>query len=143
MSKRFENKTLSTQVYLAIAEAEVLLHPNSPMMVELEKKDDWKYGTLGSGADVVANLCTERAPISVFTYRPWNLFTRAMGYRDGNSIFINLYKLDGFNHADLVGLLLHEMAHVCSYQHGNNWPSQDKNKHSVPYWLSSNVGRYL
>lgn len=139
---RFQVNVIGKEVIDAAREAEGLLDPNSAMMNDIFLKTDWKYDS-GKGVDIRDNLLKEREAIKIFTYRPVNPWTRAIGYFDGKAIHINIRKLPGMKHSDLVGLLLHEYAHYCGYKHGNNWPSADKKLHSVPYWLSSNVEKYL
>jgi predicted SprT family Zn-dependent metalloprotease len=110
------------------------------MANDLTMKTDWKYGTKG---DVLKTLLQEREPIHLFTYRPWNPFTKAIGYFDGKDIHININKLPRLSNSDLVGLLLHEYAHYCGFTHGNNYKTEEKCLYSVPYYLSENVEKWL
>lgn len=140
MNKRFQNNVINKNVADAIRDAEMLLCENSSMLQKIREKDDFEYES-GSGEDVYQRLLNHKRLIPVFTYRPWNKWTRSLGVFDGDSIHLNLYKLDSLSHDELVGLLLHEYAHECGFKHGNNWPSEHKNKFSVPYFLSE--GRWL
>lgn len=136
---RFRNCVIDKNVDFAIKQVEKLLTAESTMIKELSSKTDWKYGA----ENVVAKLLEKVEPISVFTYRPWNPFTKAVGYFDGKAIYISVKALENFNYEDLCGLLLHEYSHYCGYSHGNNFKNDDKCKHSVPYFLSSNITRWI
>lgn len=139
---RFENRTMSNEIMDAIALTGMLFNPNSKMMKEIKGKNDFKFNS-GNGAEVFLNLLTERSPVKVFTYKPFNPWTSAIGYFSGESIHVNSRKLPFLTTASLTGLLCHEYAHYCGYRHGNNWPSEEKNIYSVPYFLSSNISRWL
>ena len=136
---RFRNNIIDRNVAHAIKEVEKLLTPDSTMIKELSGKKDFKYN---SGNDVHLVLLQEREPIPVFTYRPWNPWTKAMGYFDGKAIHINITKLDTFDFKELCGLLLHEYAHYCNFMHGNNFKTQEKCLYSVPYYLSENITKW-
>jgi hypothetical protein len=68
----------------------------------------------------------QREPINVYCYKPFYPFSKAIGYYDGEAIWINLRKMEVMGLNDLVGLFLHEYAHYCGYKHGNNYKSKDK-----------------
>lgn len=137
--KRFVNNTYDLSVNKAIENAEKLLSLYSKMANDITLKDDWKFGV---DDDVLANLVKERPVIHIFTYRPWNPWTKAIGYFDGKDIHLNIKKMP-MDVVDLTGTLLHEYAHYCGYGHGNNFKNDEKCKFSVPYYLSENVGRWL
>jgi hypothetical protein len=84
-------------------------------------------------------LLTFREPLPIFTYRPWNQLTRAIGYYDGKAIHLNLRKLPSLSIKELVSNLVHEHAHYAGFTHGNNFPSEHKNQFSVPYFLSQGI----
>jgi hypothetical protein len=136
---RFKNCVIDKNIAHAIKEVEKLLSPDSKMIKELSGKKDFKYN---SGKDVSSRLLEERQPISVFTYRPWNPWTKSMGYFDGKAIHINITKLNSFDFQELCGLLLHEYAHYCGFFHGNNFKTQEKCLYSVPYYLSENITKW-
>lgn len=138
---RFENCTLHHNISHAIEQVEKLLHPSSKMIKELSQKNDFKFNS-GLGSDVVLRLLTLGKTLKIFTYRPWNPFSRAMGYYDGKAIHININKIDSFDYGEICGLLLHEYAHHCGFAHGNNFPSKEKNLYSVPYFLSTNITKW-
>lgn len=140
---RFNNRTLNKDyITEAIKKAEAMLLPTSPLMKELQIKDDFKFNS-GRGVDICEKLvlCPVIAP--VYFYRPINPFTSAMGYSTNGEIYLNTRKLSSFSFSDVVGLLLHEYAHVAGFSHSNNFKTQEKIKFSVPYYLSENVGRFL
>ena len=139
---RFKNCTVHTKITHAIKSAEMLLTPISPMIEELKLKNDFEFNS-GTGEMVAKDLLLMQAPINVYTYKPWNPWTAAMGYFDGSAIHINARKLDLFSHNDLVGLLLHEFSHYVGFQHGNNYKTEYKCKHSVPYYISENINRWV
>lgn len=139
---RFRNCIISNEIDHAVKQVEKLLTPESTMIKELIGKDDFKYDAK-YGADVVNKLLEYRDPINVYSYKPINPFTSAVGYFNGKAIYINVKALSTFDFEKFCGLLLHEYAHYCGFKHGNNFPSQDKNNHSVPYFLSSNITRWI
>jgi hypothetical protein len=136
---RFINNTYDINLNRAIESACELLTLYSPMANDLTLKTDWKYGVTG---DVLKTLLEEREPIGIYTYRPWNPWTKAIGYFDGKSIHINI-RVMPLNQINLVGLILHEYAHYCGFTHGNNYKTEDKCLYSVPYYLSENVRKWL
>lgn len=139
---RFDNRTIDAKIDIACFEASKLLTAMSKMMLEIEDKNDFKYES-GKGQEVYKNLLITRQPIKVFTYRPFNPWTSAIGYFDGESIHINIRKLPLMSIVDITANLLHEYAHYCGYSHGNNYKTKEKCLYSVPYWISENIGRWL
>ena len=139
---RFENRTLDKSINAVIIKANELLYPNSAMLRELIDKNDFKFNS-GDGKDVVSKIvyCKKVAPI--FFYKPFNRFSKAMGYSDGKAIYLNSRKFKDFSFNDLVGLLIHEYLHMVGFNHGNNYKTQEKCLYSVPYYLSENVSRWI
>lgn len=139
---RFQNKTLSSKVSDAISICTFLLSPKSKMITDLSYKTDWKYNT---PENVVDELLKVRPRVDVYFYKSLNPFTRAVGYYQSGKIHLNTRKVssESFEMSDLVGLLLHEYAHYCGFTHGNNYKTQDKVMHSVPYYLSENIKNWL
>lgn len=137
---RFRNCVIDKEIGLAIKECETLLVEGSNIMEEIKTRA-FKFDS-GLGHQIVTNLLSQRPPVSVFVYKAKNPWSAALGYSDGKSIYINTRKLP-INKRDLVGLLLHEYSHYCGYSHGNNWPSEEKNVYSVPYFISSNIARWI
>ena len=141
---KFLNNTDSISIDAAIKDAETLLQPSSNIFKDILNKNDWKYNS-GNGSEIVTKLLIPKTPIDVYYYKPIYPWSAALGYFDGEAIHINYRKL--LNHTALVGLLLHEYAHYCGFNHGigpsRNYKSKDKILHSVPYWLSENAGKYL
>ena len=141
--KRFYNNILGNkEVADAITIAEKLFMPDSPMMIELKAKNDWKYNS-GTGEEVFKKIteCTKIAP--VFMYKSKWFWSAALGYSDGKSIYINSRKFGSLDKAELIGLLLHEAAHMCGFSHANNYKTEDKVKFSVPYYVSENIVKWL
>lgn len=144
--KRFRNCIIDKNIHFAIERAEDLLSAGSNMIEEVSSKTDFKYNS-GSGSQVALNLISQRDLVNIFTYRPWRK-SKAIGYYQNGSIFISLYALEKFEIVSLVGLLLHEYAHHCGYNHysafgTSNFKTEHKCKHSVPYFLSENVEKWL
>ena len=140
--KRFYVNLINDKVKDAALVAERLLHYESSMMKELRAKNDWKYNS-GSGEEVYQRFAKATAVVPVFFYKTINPWSSVLGYYDGKAIHINSRKIDKLSHADLVGLLLHEFSHAAGFTHGNNYKTQDKVLYSVPYYLSSNVEKWL
>jgi hypothetical protein len=136
------NRTENSKVESAIKYAMGLLNYQSNMMQELAEKDDFKYNS-GTGREVVDKIRSSNKTMKVFFYRPWNLFTKAMGYSNGKDVYINERKLDSFTYPDLVGLLLHEGLHGVGFSHGNNYKTEEKCNHSVNYYVSENIQKWL
>ena len=143
IKNRFINKTINTKIKDAIVLANQYLDADSDLMQAIKLKNDWKYPAGLKGIDVYLNLYRDREPVDVYTYKPFNVFSAAIGYFDGDSIHLNLRKLDSMSVNDVAGCLVHEYGHYCNYGHGSNWPSEDKNNYSVPYFCSTWAGRNL
>jgi|688.fasta_scaffold133842_5 hypothetical protein len=144
--KRFRNCIIDRNIHLAIDQAESLLSAGSRMIEDISNKNDFKYNS-GIGSQIALNLISPRDLVNIFTYRPWTT-SKAIGYYKNGCIHLSLYFLDEFNFNDVVGLLLHEYAHHCGYNHysafgTSNFKTQHKVKHSVPYFLSENVEEWL
>lgn len=139
--KRFRNCVIDKNIAHAIVQAEKLLDIDSPMIKHLQSKNDWRYDS-GTSGEVICKLLEERDPINVYTYRPWNPFTKAIGYFDGKAIHLNVKVIENFDYDKVVGLILHEYAHYCGFHHGNNFKTEEKCKYSVPYYLSDNVTKW-
>lgn len=144
---KFLNCTSKTEINHPIAVAEKLLTPESVMYNELKEKNDWKYNS-GSSENVIRLLFyIQFKPVEIFLFRPKNPWTKMIGFSNGKDIFINIYRLDNLNVTDLIGLMLHEYAHHVGFNHGLGWfanyKTQDKCQYSVPYYLSSNVEKWL
>lgn len=139
---KFDNRTLNNNVRNACIKASELLLPNSELMSELKIKNDFKFNS-GTGIEIYTKIykCTKVVP--VFTYKPWNIFSSALGYYDGKSIHINNRKLPEMSFDSLVGLLCHEYLHAVGFKHGNNYPSEEKNNFSVNYYVSNNIKKWL
>lgn len=139
---RFRNNIIDVKVNEAAKLADMLLDSNSSLIKHLRTKTDFKYKS-GTGEEIAVNLMFQREPINIYVYKPFYPFSKAIGYYDGESIWINLRKMEVMHIYDLVGLLLHEYAHYCGYKHGNNYKSKDKCLYSVPYYLSENVKLWI
>jgi predicted metallopeptidase len=141
MRIKFDNRTTNLDLNGLIYKASALLEMDSVMMADIRCKNDWKFES-GSGLEVSLKIykCDKVAPI--FFYKPKWRFSKAMGYSDGKAIHLNSYKFDSFSDADIIGLLCHEWLHFL-FSHGSNYPSELKNKHSVNYFVSSNISRWL
>lgn len=143
---RFRNNVIDKKVAEAIKDAERLLTFGSTMLAEVHNKNDWKYES-GNGFGIVIELMLAREPVNVFTYRPFNPWTSAIGYFDGKAIHINSRKLPRMSHVDIVSNLLHEFSHYCGFSHGTgptrNYKTKEKCLCSVPYFISENTGRWL
>jgi len=139
---RFDNRTVNKEIDSAISSALYLLRPTSKMIMEIENKNDFKFNS-GLGEEVAKKLLELREPLKIFTYRPMNPWTKAVGYFDGESIHINVRKLPFMSIVDITANLLHEYAHYCGYSHGNNYKTKEKCLYSVPYYISENIGKWL
>jgi hypothetical protein len=143
MRIKFDNRTTNLELNSLIYKASALLEMDSAMMADIRCKNDFFFES-GSGLEVSLKIykCDKVAPI--FFYKPKWRFSKAMGYSDGKAIYLNSYKFGSFSEADIIGLLLHEASHcLFGFTHGNNYKTEYKCLHSVPYWLSENISRWL
>lgn len=144
--KRFENRTLDKKLDEYIQDARTLLLPNSKMMLDLGLKNDFGYES-GAGFIVVWAFkdCSKVAP--VYFYKPFNPWTKAIGYSDGKAIHLNSRVFSNLSRVDVIGLLLHEYCHIAGFNHGTgrtrNYKTEDKCLYSVPYFVSENVGKWI
>jgi len=142
MKQRFENRTTNLELNALTNKANELLHHESVMMKEVSWKNDFKFNSGDAQAVFLKFLtCDKIAP--VFFYKPKWAWSKAMGYSDGKAIHLNSRKFGSFTEADIIGLLIHEYSHIAGFSHGSNYPSEEKNKFSVPYFLSSNIEKWL
>lgn len=139
---RFRNCIIDKNIDEAVKIANSILTAGSSLINELSNKDDFQYNS-GHGIQVALNLILVRDPVNVYSYKSLNPFTKAIGYFDGEAIWINLRKLPTLSKEEIIGLLLHEFSHYCGYKHGNNYKTEEKCKNSVPYFLSENVKRWI
>ena len=139
---RFRNCIIDNKVNEAVKIANDLLTAGSSLINDISNKDDFQYNS-GHGIQVALNLILAREPINIYAYKPLYPFSKAIGYFDGEAIWINMRKMEVLSQSDLIGLLLHEYSHYCGYKHGNNYKSKHKCNHSVPYWLSENIKRWV
>jgi len=139
---KFQVNIISKEVKAAAIVAEGLFHPNSLMMEELGVKDDFKYNS-GTGFEVFSKIMRFDKTIQIFSYKPWYVYSKAIGYSDSRGIHINLRKLGILSHADIVGWIVHEAMHQVGFSHGNNYKTEDKVSFSVPYYVSSNIEKWL
>jgi hypothetical protein len=142
---RFKNCIIGKELTYPIQIAESLLTPYSIMYKDLQKNAGiFKYNTPDNFLDL---LLEKKEPISVFTYRPKNPWSKAIGYYSNGKIHLNIRKLPTMDKLDLVGFLLHEYAHYSGLNHGTgytrNYITEDKLKYSVPYYLSENVKNWI
>lgn len=135
---RFRNNIIDPKVNEAVKIANDLLTAGSSMIDHISNKEDFKYNS-GHGIQVALNLILVREPIDIYVYKPFYPFSKAIGYYDGECIWINSRKMQVLDISNLIGLLLHEYAHYCGYKHGSNYKSKEKCLYSVPYYLSENI----
>lgn len=140
--KRFQNNVIDKNINEAVAIAERLFMPSSPMLLELRVKNDFKYNS-GSGEEIYQKVLNHQEPLPVFTYKPRWRFSKAIGYFDGKAMHINLYKLPLMSVVDIVANLCHEKLHHIGFGHGSNWKTKEKTKYSVNYYVSENMRKWL
>jgi hypothetical protein len=139
---RFNNKSISREISIATEKADELLNIDSVAMNEVWLKRDWKFTNINS-SKIVEFLTRPRLTVDVYTYKPFNPWTKAIAYFDGKAIHFNIRKLPNLSVAEITGTLLHEYAHYCGFTHGNNFKTKEKCLYSVPYFLSENVHKWL
>lgn len=72
--------------------------------------------------------------VEIEGYKSWNRWSKVIGYTSKGRYFINLRKIDSLTSMQWSGNICHELCHIASYKHGNNYPSEKK-KVSVPYLI--------
>lgn len=95
------------------------------------KSFDMSYNPLThqpfSGEEIM-KLMSQKIEVTLKTYRPWFIWSKATAYTDAGVpvIHLNAHKLDR-SIPDLVGTLLHECVHVVDealeFSHGSNYAS--------------------
>lgn len=65
-------------------------------------------------------------------YKTWNPWSRVIGYAKGNTIYINLRKLDTIDLYERVENLYHEYCHLAGFTHRGNRVTR-YNLETVPY----------
>jgi hypothetical protein len=143
--KRFNLCAISTKLEIAMDEVRYLLSYNTPMMVDILGKQDWKYNS-GTGLAIRDSLLKERDVINVYVAPSKN--TKAVAYFQNGNIYIYQSYLDTALLVELAGTLLHEYAHYCGFNHNSsfgtsNFKTKAKCLYSVPYYLSENVARWI
>jgi hypothetical protein len=143
--KRFNLCAISSKLEIAIDEVKYLLSRNTPMMVEILEKNDWKYNS-GTGFSIHDSLLKERDVINVYLVPSKK--TKAVAFFQNGNIYIYQSYLDSSSIAQLAGTLLHEYAHYCGFNHNSsfgtsNFKTKSKCLYSVPYYLSENVEKWV
>lgn len=142
MINRFNIQIIDDNVATAWKQAEKMLTPESPMMLALRAKNDWRFDS-GTGSLVHENMLRLSAPMRVELYWPRNRFTSAIGTYYKGTLRINGYKLPHLSVPKLVAHLCHEYAHHMGFNHGSNYYSKEKGLYSVPYYISDNMEKWL
>lgn len=144
---RFSNETGFLKVSMAAAVVSELLTEKSPLIQEVKFKK-FKYGS-GTGYSVAENLLSLSGLVDIKLYYPRYKNSNAIGHFSEGNIFLNAYRAEGLMMNDLIGFILHELAHKLGYHHKswiwflNNRKTKDKCEFSVPYFLSENVERWV
>jgi hypothetical protein len=99
--------------------------------------------TTDSSRVVAQRLSTimDHLEIKIKPYKSINPFSRAIGYAEGNTIFVNTRKLH-LSHIDRIENIYHEATHLCNYSHDGNRVTQF-NLRTVPYLSASIFARYI
>lgn len=139
---KFKNCIVGYGIDKAIKIAESLFHPDSKMMTIIKYKDDFKYNS-GKGIEIYNKIVSQNVELPVFTYKPKWPWSKAVGYYDGKSVYINQYVIQNLSQNEIVALLCHEAMHAHQFTHGNNYKTRDKVLHSVPYFVSENIEEFL
>lgn len=142
--KRFNQCAIDPKLELAIDEVKYLLSHNTPMMIDISIKQDWKYNS-GTGLSIHNSLLKERDVINVYVAPNKN--TKAIAYFQNGNIYIYQSYLDSSSLSELIGTLLHEYAHYCGFNHNSpfgtsNYKTKAKCLYSVPYYLSENAAKW-
>jgi hypothetical protein len=96
----------------------------------------------------LSHIVAERLPtimsyleIKIVPYKSFNPFSKAIGYAEGNTIFVNTRKLH-LSYIDRIENIYHEATHLCGYSHDGNRVTQF-NLRTVPYLSASIFARYI
>lgn len=80
--------------------------------------------------------------IELTTYTPWNMFSKAISYRNtgSNVVYFNTRK-NPRPIPEMVNTLIHEWLHVVGFDHGNNYAAGKEN--TVNYAVGSMAEKYV
>jgi len=84
---KFKNCTIHKEIDDAIMDAENLFLSDSEMMLEILRKNDFKYNS-GTGLEIYRKLRDFNQIVNIFTYRPKWFLSKAIGYSDKNKEII-------------------------------------------------------
>lgn len=143
---RFINNSTNRLLSEYIQDATTLLLPNSVMIADLKNKNDWRYNS-GNGLNVAVKLMQAGNAVPVYVV-PKTRNTSAVAYFQNGKTFLYADYVESASQEDIVGTLLHEYAHHQGFNHFSSWgtsnyKTQEKCLYSVPYYLSSNVKKWL
>lgn len=102
------------------------------------EKTDWKYNT-PKMPKLREMLLAKTDTINIYTYRPKWRWSKAISYYDDNTIFYNIYKLESLSAKEIAANLCHEYSHALGFGHGNNFVTDSKINHSIPYFISESI----
>jgi hypothetical protein len=108
----------------------------------LENVSSFNYTT--DSSQVVAQRLAKimsHLEIKIVPYKSMNPWSKAIGYAEGNTIFVNTRKLH-LSFIDRVENIFHEASHLCNYSHDGNRVTQF-NLRTVPYLSASIFARYV
>lgn len=135
---RFFINVIDEKVKIAAGIASAMLHQESYLMGLIKDKNDFKYDS-GTGEQIYDKFKSTSFMLPVFSYKPLNRWTSAIGYYQSGRMFINGYKLPSMTVQEIAANLCHEYCHAIGYHHGNNFKTEDKMLYSVPYYVSEHV----
>ena len=108
------------------------------------KPDAVKINVIGEIIAMMQRLIREEC-ITYEVYKPWWIFSRAIGYFDPAepfTIHVNFYKLRKMSVHNVVANIVHEFVHVADHQddkhyfgHGSNYRKGKEN--TAPYWIGN------
>jgi hypothetical protein len=77
--------------------------------------------------------------VKIFTYKPFYIYSKVIGYFNGESIHINSRKINSMSVKEITAHISHEFCHSRFFEHGNNFKTGDKVKYSIPYFVSEYI----
>jgi hypothetical protein len=80
--------------------------------------------------------------IDIRGYRTWNPWSKVIGYAEGNTIFVNMRKLQDLDVYERAGNFYHEFCHLAGFSHDGNRVTP-YNLNTVPYRAGQIFEDYL
>jgi len=99
------------------------------------------FNTKDSGHIVASKINQSDLTMNIVPYKTKLPWSKAIGYASGNTIYVNIRKLD-LPLRDRCNNFIHELCHLLGYSHKGNYVTE-YNLNTVPYKIGSLFEEYL